>query len=230
MRYLIHGPKGSRPHPQRVAFIAARNLLTDNPRAAAQLMRATAAQSVRCKAPVYHFLVSWHHNEAPSLEAMRAVADATCADLGLEEHQRLYVGHDDTEHRHVHVVVNRVHPETGKAWNRRQDYVRIERSLAHQSEAMGLAIVPGRHNCRTSPPIVSEMDVMLGLKSMGLVESAQVQALFEERERRREMAPVGQRIEREMRLALRSAPARPARVAKTPRLRYRRRASSPSPN
>jgi len=223
MRYLINGRKGSRPHPRRVAFVTARNLLTDDPHAAAQLMRATAALSLRCKAPAYHFLVSWHRHEAPSAEAMRAVADATCADLGLEEHQRLYVAHDDTEHRHVHVVVNRVHPDTGRAWNRRQDFVRIERSLANQSEAMALAVVPGRHNGSDNRPMVSEIDVMLGLQRMGLVETAQVEALFDERERRRQSAPVAQQIEHEMRLALRGALGRPVRAVRHPPSRKHRR-------
>ena len=35
--------------------------------------------------------------------------------LGLERHQALVVAHGDTGHPHVHVIVNRVDPETGKA-------------------------------------------------------------------------------------------------------------------
>ncbi len=35
--------------------------------------------------------------------------------LGLEKHQALIVAHNDKAHRHVHVIVNRVDLETGKA-------------------------------------------------------------------------------------------------------------------
>ena len=118
-------------------------------------MRATASRNRRCRAPVYHFVISWRYDENPTEAIMRQVADTTCTDLELDDHQRLYVAHTDTRHHHLHVVVNRVHPETGKAWNRRQDWVRIEQSLADQSRALGLEHVPGRHTdperTRTKP-------------------------------------------------------------------------------
>src|SRR5262249_37146721 len=33
--------------------------------------------------------------------------------MKLDEHQVLFVAHNDTRHPHVHLIVNRVHPETG---------------------------------------------------------------------------------------------------------------------
>jgi Relaxase/Mobilisation nuclease domain len=109
-------------------------------------MRATAAKSRRCQSPVYHYVISWHRDENPTEAMMRQVADTTCEDLGLGDHQRLYIAHADTEHRHVHIVVNRVNPDTLTAWNPRQDWVRIEQSLRRQSDILGLDYVPGRHN------------------------------------------------------------------------------------
>ncbi len=44
----------------------------------------------------------------------------------------------------MHVMVNRVHPDTGVAWERWQDRPVIERSLREAEQAMGLRIVPGR--------------------------------------------------------------------------------------
>jgi hypothetical protein len=110
------------------------------------LMRLTARKSKRVKKPVYHYVISWRHDERPQDDLMRQVADTTCRDLGLDEYQRLYVAHRDTEHHHVHIVANRVHPETGVAWKNSHDYRRIEVSLRRQAEAMGMDYVPGRHN------------------------------------------------------------------------------------
>jgi hypothetical protein len=129
----------------RVAWHAMRNMLITDPNLAPKLMRATAHKSKRVKSPVYHYVISWHPDEAPADDFMQQVCDVTCDDLGLQDYQRLYIAHRDTDHHHVHIVVNRVHPETGTAWNRRQDWVRIEQSLRRQSENMGLEIVPGRH-------------------------------------------------------------------------------------
>lgn len=148
VRYLLEGDRDASDRKARATWTETRNLLVDDPRYVPALMRATAAKSKRVRSPVYHYVVSWHHNEAPSDDYMRQVADVTCADLGLDEYQRLYVAHDDTEHRHVHIVVNRVHPETGKAWKTSHDYARIEQSLARQAESMGMDIIPGRHNTR----------------------------------------------------------------------------------
>src|SRR5699024_12371386 len=44
------------------------------------------------------------------------VAEGYLGHMGLEEHQALVVAHNDTAHPHVHIAVNRVHPERGKAW------------------------------------------------------------------------------------------------------------------
>ena len=146
IRYLLHGDRKKTRDPNRVAWCETRNLIIDDPAKVPALMRATAARSKRVKKPVYHYVVSWHRDEAPADAIMRQVADTTCKDLGLSEYQALYIAHNDTEHRHVHIVVNRVHPETHLAWRTSHDYRRIEQSLRRQSEDMGLDYVPGRHN------------------------------------------------------------------------------------
>src|SRR5919204_648282 len=77
-------------------------------------------------------------------EQMRAVVDCVLSDLGLSEHQAVMVAHQDRPHAHVHVMVNRVHPETGVAWERWQDRPRIERTLREAERALGLREVSGR--------------------------------------------------------------------------------------
>ena len=44
---------------KRVAWATSRNLPTDDPEVAARIMRATAAQNVRVKDPVYHLALSY---------------------------------------------------------------------------------------------------------------------------------------------------------------------------
>lgn len=146
VNYLLRGDKGSEYDPDRVAWTEVRNLAIDDPELVPNLMRASASRNRRCKSPVYHFVISWRNDERPTDKIMAQVADTTCEALELDEFERLYVAHMDTNHRHLHVVVNRIHPETGKAWNRRQDWVKIEQSLADQSRELGFEYVPGRHN------------------------------------------------------------------------------------
>lgn len=149
VNYLMLGKRDDE-NPSRVAWSETRNLLTDDPDQAPAHMRATASQSQRCKKPVYHFVISWREDESPSTDVMRAIGDTTLGDLGLADHQALLIAHNDTDHRHLHVVVNRVHPETSKAWATSKDWERLEVSLGRQAKEHGLLFVPGRFNTRDS--------------------------------------------------------------------------------
>jgi hypothetical protein len=141
-RYLLHGRSGE--ETERVAWTAGRNLDTDDPEQAAVLMQVTASQNARVQAPVYHLTINFDPNDPVTPEQMRAVADRVLADLGLSEHQALLVAHQDHAHPHVHLMINRVHPETGMAWDRWQDQPQIQRTLRALERELGLREVAGR--------------------------------------------------------------------------------------
>jgi hypothetical protein len=147
-RYLVEGR--AEEAENRVAWIASRNLPTDDPELAARIMRATAAQNVRVKEPVYHVALSFDPGDVVDRAAMERVADRVVETLGLQEHQVLIVAHADRDHPHVHLLINRVHPETGKVWSRWRDYPAIQRVLREEEEALGLRRVPGRFSERSA--------------------------------------------------------------------------------
>ena len=103
-------------------------------------MRATARQSALVQVPVYHLTISFDREDQVAPAEMQAVADRVLRDLGLAAHQAIMVAHKDRDHAHVHVMVNRVHPETGVAWERWQDRPTIERSLREVERAFGLRV------------------------------------------------------------------------------------------
>ncbi len=141
-RYLLRGRSGD--ETERVAWTAGRNLGTDDPELAAALMQATADQNLRARSPVYHLTISFDPNDPVTPEQMQTAADRVLRDLGLSEHQALLVAHQDRSHPHVHVMVNRVHPETGVAWDRWKDRPRIEQTLRQLERELGLREVAGR--------------------------------------------------------------------------------------
>lgn len=141
-RYLIHGKQGEDVSPDRVAWIAAHNLATADPELAAKLMAATAHLSARVEKPTYHASISWHPDEDPAPEEMRTIAGRTLELMGLGEHQALIVGHGDTEHPHLHMMINRVHPGTGTAWRTSHDYLRFDRVMKLLAEEHGFTYVP----------------------------------------------------------------------------------------
>ncbi|MGH7513405.1 MAG: relaxase/mobilization nuclease domain-containing protein [Gemmatimonadales bacterium] len=150
--YLANGRTGK--EQDRVAWSVSRNLPTNDPELAATFMRATAGQSDRVEKPVYHVALSFDPGDAVDRETMERVAGRMLDRLGLGEHQAVIVAHRDRRHAHVHILVNRVHPETGKAWERWKDQPVIQQVLRDEERALGLREVvpslelrgvPGQH-------------------------------------------------------------------------------------
>src|SRR5688572_11780757 len=137
--YLERGRTGT----GRVAWTSARNLVTDEPELAAKLMRATAAENVRAERPVYHLAVSFDPGDHVDRATMERVVDRVLDRLGLGDHQALLVAHRDREHPHVHVLANRVHPETLRVNRLSFDYRAIESVLRAEERALGMRLVAG---------------------------------------------------------------------------------------
>ena len=141
--YLATGRTG-REH-DRVAWSSARNLPTNEPELAGKIMRATAEQNVRVERPVYHLVLSFDPNDRVDRTTMERVADRVLSQIGLQDHQAVIVAHRDREHAHVHVLVNRVHPATGKVWDLSYDFRAIQEVLRREERALGIREVPGRY-------------------------------------------------------------------------------------
>ena len=70
----------------------------------------TAAQRQSIRKPVLHMVVAWHPDDEVDDATMEAVGDRLLDAMGVdrENHQHIYVRHNDTGHPHMHVVANRV--------------------------------------------------------------------------------------------------------------------------
>jgi hypothetical protein len=113
---------------ERVAWTHVLNLPTEDAERAWRMMVHTAQSQGELKAasggkktgnklktPVLAYSLSWNPEERPTNEDQLEAARETLKVLGLEGHQAVIVSHNDTPHPHIHVLVNRVHPETGLA-------------------------------------------------------------------------------------------------------------------
>ena len=142
--YCLHDapePDDRRPETsERVGWTDTRNLATIRVERAARLMAATAKAAPDLKRlagapqggrklakPVLHYSLSWARDETPTKQEMGRAVDGSLEALGLEGHEALIVAHDDTQHPHVHVIANRVDPETGKAAKLGNSKLRLSR-------------------------------------------------------------------------------------------------------
>lgn len=125
--YLLHD-EGKAETQGRVAWTHTLNLADDHPASAVNEMLWTcrAAEELKREAgikpggrplerPVRHFSLNWHPSETPSKAHMIEAVESFLAHMKWHEHQALIVCHTDKAHRHVHVMLNAVHPETGCA-------------------------------------------------------------------------------------------------------------------
>ena len=76
---------------------------------------------------MYHFSLSWAPGERPDRGGMLDAARSSLKSLGMDDRQAVIVEHTDRKHRHVHVVVNRVSAEDGRAASRSHDARKLSR-------------------------------------------------------------------------------------------------------
>lgn len=162
--YLLHDHDRA-ASADRVAWATSFNLDGASPDLAWRLMAATALSADELKEAAgikkgkpavntaYHFSLNFPPQDTPSDELQRAAVEGALKALGLDKHQALAVSHRDTAHRHVHVMVNLIDPETGISAASKQDgrpalISNDTRKLSQWAQAFereqGLAVTEGR--------------------------------------------------------------------------------------
>lgn len=104
---------------------------------AAFQMRTVARGNHRVVRPCYHLVLSWGDGENPPDQDALAAARMVLRKMGWQSHQHVLAAHRDRHNAHVHVILNRVHPLTGKACSLSHDYARLERACRSVELAFG---------------------------------------------------------------------------------------------
>ncbi len=74
--------------------------------------------------PVMHITLSLAHGEKLDSHQLSAIADDCAKEMGFDKNQYIAVAHNDTQHQHLHIVVNRVGFD-GKTVSDSNNYQRI---------------------------------------------------------------------------------------------------------
>ena len=111
---------------------------------AAFQMTAVAGMNERVRKPCYHMVLSWGDGENPDDRQVLAAARDVLRRMGWQEHQYVLAVHRDRLNVHVHVVLNRVHPLSGKTFSVSHDYARLELACRVIERAWGWPADRGR--------------------------------------------------------------------------------------
>lgn len=121
-----------------------------------QEFESVAAMKPKVEDPVYHFVLSWSEDDNPSDKQMLESAREAMKLLGFEGHQYLSAIHRDTDSPHVHVAVNRIHPDSFKVVNPYRDHYTL-RTLANELEEH-YGWVPTRQNGKPATQPAQQAD------------------------------------------------------------------------
>lgn len=106
-------------------------------------MLAVADMNGRVKDPVYHVTLNWQEGENPTDEQAFEAARKAMKAVGMEDHQYVAAVHRDTDNAHVHLMVNRVHPDTYKAVYPDRDYFKLDKCMREIELEQGWRHSPG---------------------------------------------------------------------------------------
>ena len=111
---------------EKCAYYAARGFFNDNPATQAREMIELAEAAPRSADPITHYVLSYGAGERPTPEQIEEAVDIFLEECGRPRgrgpskhdwtrHQVMYALHTDTDNDHVHLVINRVDPDTEHA-------------------------------------------------------------------------------------------------------------------
>lgn len=152
---------------ERVEWIDTRNIGLDDPGQAWRIMAATASAQNDLKrtngirtgpspkdGPVLHVILSFDRDEPSDKTSMENAADELLSRLGADpakmrgkakpkvkqfanEHQVAMYAHTDTDNRHLHLMINRVHPQTGRLLPDSNDFLKVQNWALKYTQEQG---------------------------------------------------------------------------------------------
>lgn len=118
-----------------------------------------ASQNPRLKSPVLHIILSWPPVEKLSSNMMTTIAKEYMENLQIKETQFAVVRHDDRDHHHLHLVINRV-SNSGKTI--KDNYI----GLRGKKVAQQLTIKYGLHQAIKKDMDSTNLDRLHGYDAM----------------------------------------------------------------
>jgi len=110
---------------------------------AAMEMQGVASLNNRCKDAVCHYELAWPPGERPTRPQWVDCALHTMKALGYEGHQFMIVAHDDKNHFHIHIMLNKVHMETLRAHTPYRDWFTLDAAVRFLEAKHGWSHTPG---------------------------------------------------------------------------------------
>ena len=80
-----------------------------------------------CEKDCVHMSLGWRPGETPSQEVMEAAAHDALKSIGMENAKAVFAAHTDEHYAHVHIVASKINPETDRAYDLKENYLKLSK-------------------------------------------------------------------------------------------------------
>src|SRR5580704_6486818 len=109
---------------------------------------------------------------------MTATAQATLAAMGMGNARALFAAHNDEGYAHLHIVASKINPETGKAYDLKENFLKLSRwAEAYEIEHSGGIVCIRRQEANQLRDAIAKRDAGAVLEL-----TTQQRATFRERD------------------------------------------------
>ncbi|QIN36820.1 TraI/MobA(P) family conjugative relaxase [Legionella longbeachae] len=152
---------------ERVGKIRLSNCNSIDPMWAVQEVLATQAKNQRATGDkTYHMLISFAPGENPSVQVLQEIEDTVASSIGFKEHQRISVVHHDTDNLHIHVAINKIHPQTFNMIEPYRAYKVFAEVASKLEIELGLQITNHQTRKNHSENLADDMEHHSGIESL----------------------------------------------------------------
>lgn len=152
---------------ERVGMVTVTNCRSADANMAALEVLNTQAQNRRSlDDKTYHLMVSFRAGEEPDELTLKQIEEQLCIALGYGQHQRVSVVHHDTDHLHMHIAINKIHPIKHTIHTPRRDYKTLATTSAKLERELGLLVDNHKSDKCTAEGRAADMEHNAGIESL----------------------------------------------------------------
>lgn len=163
VKYLTD-PQGN---SERLGRVSITNCYTDELTPAILEIQNTQEMNKRTKSDkTCHLVLSFPEGERLSNDQLSEIEERFCEALGFREHQRISVVHDDTDHQHIHIAINKIHSRKLTIHNPYYDYKKVAMLCEQIEQEYGLTQVNHETKLDQSSRIIRDIEAKAGIESL----------------------------------------------------------------
>ena len=163
VKYLTD-PQGKN---ERIGLVSITNCYTDELTPAILEIQNTQEMNRRARSDkTCHLVLSFPEGERLSNDQLNEIEERFCEALGFREHQRISVVHDDTDHQHIHIAINKIHPRKLTIHNPYYDYKKVATLCEQIEREYGLTQVNHEAQLDKSSRIIQDIEAKAGIESL----------------------------------------------------------------